>query len=144
MFIQSKVLHCEHVFDLFFSLFSLLQNKGFIDVNVHANGYTILLFVYLIQNIFQSTNKIRCVHDFCRKHLQTSLLPYHQKKESLSLFFLNKKPSSLIVAPICAHEEQEQEHEKNKIFCNTSLLPYVFLHFFQANFFYAFLCKYFL
>lgn len=103
MFIQSKVLHCEHVFDLFFSLFSLLQNKGFIDVNVHANGYTILLFVYLIQNIFYSTNKIRCVHDFCRKHLRTSLLPYHQKKESLCLFFLYKKPSSLIVAPICAH-----------------------------------------
>lgn len=92
MFIQSKVLHCEHVFDLFFSLFSLLQNKDFIDVNVHANGYTILLFVYLIQNIFYSTNKIRCVHDFCRKHLRTSLLPYHQKKESL-YFFLTKSLS---------------------------------------------------
>lgn len=33
---------------LFFSLFPILQNKGFIDVNLHANSYTMVcLFIYL-------------------------------------------------------------------------------------------------
>lgn len=39
MFIQART---------FFSLFPILQNKGFIDVNLHANSYTMVcLFIYL-------------------------------------------------------------------------------------------------
>lgn len=66
---QGVTLYWEHVFDFFFSLFPILQNKGFIDVNLHANSYTVVcLFIYL-RTSFRAQKKIRCLNDFCRKHL---------------------------------------------------------------------------
>lgn len=82
MYIQSKVLHCEHVFVLFFYY---LYYKIKVLLMLICMQFVVQCFnCLLIQSrIFFSTNKIRCVHDFGRKSLETCLFPFHQKKEYL-------------------------------------------------------------
>lgn len=139
MYIQSKVLHCEHVFVL---IFYYLYYKIKALLMLICMQFVVQCFnCLLIQSrIFLSTNKIRCVHDFGRKSLETCLFPFHQKKEYL---YINYLFFSKIHLPYLRHLSvsvrymmKEQDILSYKL---TSLFIYSF---FQADFFYSVLCKY--
>lgn len=102
--------------------------------------YSALIVCWFNPEYFWALNKIRCVHDFGRKSLETCLFPFHQKKEYL---YINYLFFSKIHLPYLRHLSvsvrymmKEQDILSYKL---TSLFIYSF---FQADFFYSTLCKY--
>lgn len=120
-------------------LLSLLQKKALLMLI--CMQFVVLCFnCLLIQSrIFLSTNKIRCVHDFGRKSLETCLFPFHQKKEYL---YINYLFFSKIHLPYLRHLSVSVRYMMKEQDILSYNLTSLFIHFFKLIFFYSLLCKY--